>query len=943
MNTYHHMLHGSISRYFNNASDQQLCNSPEPACLRVSHSYNYKVSFLFILFLFLSTAVCTVSAEIQFEEVTSAAGLNHTGESWGIAWGDFNGDGKPDVYSNNHREAPSLWLNNGDGTFSGVASTVILNRKGIDTHGVAWADFDNDGDQDLIELTGGGAGLTANPQNVPNFFTNFYINKNGVLHESAADWGIRYPELRGRTPLWLDWDKDGMLDIVMAGEPQLDGTGGTRIFRNDSVMFQDKTAETQFDCDNATLQFLVIADLVGDDGMELMCHSTPFPSKLYDTASVPFLDVADQVFSGITKNNIDDIAIADFNGDLQQDIFMVQTVSGYSGVFQSSASQLRAVIRSGRLERGIRFTSSGNLDFIFTNFFISNFDIYIGSTGWHPDVTGVWPKRFSLSSDDPTVKGIKEHTPGTDGGIYIGYDEATQEWQVLISAKGGLAHYMYQGLIESDSTITDVMPIGFQVGEYTVSPTLLINGDDGFEDRSLSSGFIEPISCAYSVAGDFDNDMDVDIYLSCGGSASNISNILYENVGDGSFNKVETAGVAAGGAAGSELGQGQNVAIADYDEDGFLDLYLTNGRGEKPINLGPDQLFRNVGNANHWIEIDLEGVVSNRDGIGAKVYVTTPDGKTQLREQSGGMHRFAQNHKRLHFGLASNTKVANIEIIWPNGIIQNIENISVDQVLRVIEPVKPELLGKPSYRPSVDSGVYVWKDTINGSYHVRTSGPRGLTIYQVKLVSSKPLGQVVPVGMESNDILQTTSHGLTFTSIITGGQDGFDIEIPPGSEILISVKQDGVANPRQLHVGASGQPLSPVGWVVSANSLPERPIVRLGNEFGLFIGWSPNKDKLEARWTGGSLLRKAAFSIITAESYRSITKVGLESSDQVRESPNTLSVKGWAARGWDGVDLDLVDSSTDVGVIYQQDGLFPPHRVYSKEEGLGMPNAYRLN
>jgi hypothetical protein len=83
-----------------------------------------------------------------------------------------------------------------------------------------------------------------------------------------------------------------------------------------------------------------------------------------------------------------------------------------------------------------------------------------------------------------------------------------------------------------------------------------------------------------------------------------------------------------------------------------LDLFVSNSvfRATQKTHLGsPHQLFRNVGNNNHWIELDLRGVVSNRDGVGARVLLTA-GGVTQLREQGGGMHLFSQNQQRIHLG-----------------------------------------------------------------------------------------------------------------------------------------------------------------------------------------------------------------------------------------------------------------------------------------------------
>jgi hypothetical protein len=131
------------------------------------------------------------------------------------------------------------------------------------------------------------------------------------------------------------------------------------------------------------------------------------------------------------------------------------------------------------------------------------------------------------------------------------------------------------------------------------------------------------------------------------------------------------------------------VASADYDEDGFVDLFVTNGLGYVPFDNGPDQLFRNLGNSNNWLEIDLEGIQSNRDGIGAHLFMTAA-GITQFREQVGGMHAKSQNYQRIHFGLAQNESVDNLIVAWPSGIRQEITNIPANQIIRVVEPSAPE-------------------------------------------------------------------------------------------------------------------------------------------------------------------------------------------------------------------------------------------------------------
>jgi hypothetical protein len=239
----------------------------------------------------------------------------------------------------------------------------------------------------------------------------------------------------------------------------------------------------------------------------------------------------------------------------------------------------------------------------------------------------------------------------------------------------------YLGLfinIDADAPISGLSTSGFVSSDGALSDNLLIQTTDGFQDVTIASGVDAPTACQSVAAADFDNDMDIDIYLVCRTPAINLPNILYENLGDGTFLAVSEAG----GAEGSSVGRGESVATADYNEDGFMDIFITNGN--LLFSAGPHQLFKNVGNSNHWLEIDLEGVISNRDGIGS-LLLATAGGTTQLREQSGGMHAYSQNHQRIHFGLAANTVVEHLTVQWPSGIEQEIYNIPADQIFHAVE------------------------------------------------------------------------------------------------------------------------------------------------------------------------------------------------------------------------------------------------------------------
>ncbi len=148
---------------------------------------------------------------IRFEEVTNSTGIFYVGTSFGASWGDFNGDTYPDLWVSNHFSFSGiLYLNQGYGTFVDITSQVFLQEPEEDQHGAAWADFDNDGDQDLIQLVGGDRAVG----NSPKFANQMYVNEGGQLEDRASELGIDYHLSSSQAPLWLDFDKDGQLDLI---------------------------------------------------------------------------------------------------------------------------------------------------------------------------------------------------------------------------------------------------------------------------------------------------------------------------------------------------------------------------------------------------------------------------------------------------------------------------------------------------------------------------------------------------------------------------------------------------------------------------------------------------------------------------------------------------------------------------------------------------------
>jgi hypothetical protein len=124
---------------------------------------------------------------------------------------------------------------------------------------------------------------------------------------------------------------------------------------------------------------------------------------------------------------------------------------------------------------------------------------------------------------------------------------------------------------------------------------------------------------------------------------------------------------------------GRAVALADLWNRGALDVVVANQRG-------PLLLYKNtVAPGNHWIEFDLKGSSSNRSAIGAKVELAWNDQK-QIQEVSGGSGFYAQNDRRLHFGLGKNVQLKGAVIHWPSGKAQTIDSLTPDKLYTIEEP-----------------------------------------------------------------------------------------------------------------------------------------------------------------------------------------------------------------------------------------------------------------
>lgn len=222
--------------------------------------------------------------------------------------------------------------------------------------------------------------------------------------------------------------------------------------------------------------------------------------------------------------------------------------------------------------------------------------------------------------------------------------------------------------------------------------------NDGGKFTKLTTNQVGPIVADGktgfgSGAADYDNDGYQDLFVAVpsrtlSGGETGDNNLLYHNNGDGTFTRINT------GSLVQDRGASGGAAWGDYNNDGFMDLVVANGNFAGAQN---NFLYRNNGNTNRWLKVKLIGTTSNRGGVGAKVRVkATIRGQSfwQLRVAHDGDGEFSQHDPRPNFGLGDAPVAETVRIEWLSGIVQELHNVPVDQILTVIEPVRLQVTGR---------------------------------------------------------------------------------------------------------------------------------------------------------------------------------------------------------------------------------------------------------
>ena len=539
----------------------------------------------------------------------------------------------------------------------------------------------------LLPLLISNPSLTAPPQ-----FAS--ITKEVGIHFKHYDGGSgqRYfIEPLGGGAAFLDYNNDGFQDIYFVNgadlpPPPKGQSGGNEpprnaLYRNNGDGTFTDVAETAGIADTGYGMGCAVGDYDNDGFPDL--YVTNFGANVFfhNNGDGTFTDVTTQTGTGDARWGTS-CAFVDYDNDRFLDLYVTNYVKYTIESDQVCTNKGVRVYCDPRLYEG-------ELDILYHN----------NGDGTFTDVTE------SAGFSEATGRGLAlawgDYDDDGDMDVYIAND-ADQNFLYRNNGDGTFTEVSLAAGVGFSEDGEAENGMGADFGDYDndglldlgvtnfqgQTNTLYHNEGDGlFSDVSYASK-IGTISLPYLAWGvgfcDYDNDGYQDLFIANGHLDENVQafnatgfyeqpNLLFRNNRDGTFDEV---GLDSG--SGMRLEKvSRGFAYADYDNDGDLDLLVTNLKGT------PD-LLENKGGQNRWLTLKLIGTRSNRDAIGARVKVTVGN-LTQIQEVRSGSSYLSQNDMRLHFGLGEHRQIDLIEIRWPSGLLERLEGVEANQILRLVE------------------------------------------------------------------------------------------------------------------------------------------------------------------------------------------------------------------------------------------------------------------
>jgi len=530
-------------------------------------------------------------------------------------------------------------------------------------------------------LPGQSGGTKANPQ--PPFVDVTAASKISFVHQSGATPDKYMFETFGSGVAWIDYDNDGFPDLFFVnGKP---GASNALYHNNKDGTFTDVSQKAGV-AGNLTKQYrtgVAVGDYDNDGRLDI--YVTAFgPNTLYhNNGDGTFSDVTSQagVAGGATEWSTS-TGFIDFDRDGDLDLYVTNYLD-----YRMDDNPYCGFRKEGYRMYCNPTTFDGVADRLFRN----------NGDGTFSDVS----REAGIAN--PAGKGL--------GVVFCDYDR-DGDTDIYV-ANDMVRNFLYRN--NGNGTFTDVAyaaGVGFDLNGKAQAGMGVdcadFNGDrlpdifvTNFSDelntlyQNLGNGLFEDVTTkiglgsGYEPLGfgtrlfDFDNDGDNDIYVTNGHVADNVQlyqkhtyaqkDLLYENVG-GRFRDISSQS----GSVFQADRVGRGLAVADFDNDGALDVVITSvGR--------PAVLLKNqAGKRGNWITIRAEGTRSNRFGLGATVQVETSEG-VQVGEINNVASYESSSDIRAHFGLGPAKTIKQIEVAWPSGAKQVLKDVAVNQILTVKE------------------------------------------------------------------------------------------------------------------------------------------------------------------------------------------------------------------------------------------------------------------